>query len=301
MSDDVRRWSEELARDPSSTVFLQLGEALRRQGQPDIALKVAVRGLERHPHLADAHDLLARIAVDRGELDRAFDEWDVVLRLAPGHAGARKGMGFVCYRQGRMEEADRYLSEAAGAAPDDQSIAAALAHVRQSLRGPRRVSAPVAQHDDDPAPPPRGGGPGSPGEPVPLPPATASAPPLDARLLFLDVIGDGHQTALLLDADGLVLAGTYVAADGLDIAQEVGAQLSGVSDEAQRAMRHLDLGDWSSIIFETDAATVALAPAPGAAGGLVVVAAARETPLGFVRRLLDRVAATAGRWLGGTP
>ena len=52
MADDVRRWSEELARDPSSLVFLQLGEALRKQGQLDLALRIALRGLERHP-LAD--------------------------------------------------------------------------------------------------------------------------------------------------------------------------------------------------------------------------------------------------------
>src|SRR5436309_2251305 len=88
MADDVRRWSEELARDPTSLVFLQLGETLRRQAQLDLALKIATRGLERHSHNADAHDLLARIAVDRGELQRAFDEWDMVLGITPGHLGA---------------------------------------------------------------------------------------------------------------------------------------------------------------------------------------------------------------------
>ena len=89
MSEEIRRLSEELARDPSSLVFLQLGEALRRAGQLDLGLKVAHRGLERHAHNADAHDLLARIRVDRGELQDAFDEWDMVLRLAPNHVGAR--------------------------------------------------------------------------------------------------------------------------------------------------------------------------------------------------------------------
>ena len=55
MADDIRRWSDELARDPSSLVFLQLGEALRRQGQLEVALKIALRGLERHPRNVDAH------------------------------------------------------------------------------------------------------------------------------------------------------------------------------------------------------------------------------------------------------
>jgi predicted regulator of Ras-like GTPase activity (Roadblock/LC7/MglB family) len=68
-----------------------------------------------------------------------------------------------------------------------------------------------------------------------------------------------------------------------------------VSDEAGRAMRHLGLGDWSSIVFETTIATVAMAPAPD--GGLLLVAAARETPLGLVKRVLDRAGERARRWL----
>src|SRR5687768_17830377 len=134
-NDDVRRLSDELARDPASLVFLQLGEALRRQGQLDYALKVAVRGLERHPHNAESHDLLARIAVDRGELERAFDEWDMVRRIAPAHLGARKGMGYVLFKQGRFAEAETYLSEASDLDGDDETVATALAMVRVKLRG----------------------------------------------------------------------------------------------------------------------------------------------------------------------
>ena len=95
MAEDVRRMSDELAHDPGSRVFVHLGETLRRQGQFDLARKVTLRGLERHPHLADAHDLLARLYVGSGDIERAFDEWDMVLRLSPGHLGALKGMGFI--------------------------------------------------------------------------------------------------------------------------------------------------------------------------------------------------------------
>ncbi|HET7457500.1 MAG TPA: tetratricopeptide repeat protein, partial [Gemmatimonadaceae bacterium] len=134
MADDIRRLSDQLARDPASTVFLQLGEALRRNGEGELALRVALRGLERHPHLADAHDLLARIAADSGDLERAFDEWDMVLRLAPTHPGALKGMGFLRYRLGELEEAERLLAQAAAAdGGGDASIASALAHVRTLL------------------------------------------------------------------------------------------------------------------------------------------------------------------------
>src|SRR5918992_547393 len=128
MSDEIRRLSDELARDPASLVFLQLAEALRRHGQLDHALRIAARGVERHRDNADAHDLLARIAADRGELDRAFSAWETVLRLAPTHVGARKGLGFLCFQQGRLEEAEAHLSEAAHCDPDDSGVAAALRH-----------------------------------------------------------------------------------------------------------------------------------------------------------------------------
>ena len=354
MSDEIRRLSDELAREPASLVFLPLGEALRRQGQVDFALKVALRGLERHPHNADAHDLLARIAVDRGELERAFDEWDMVLRFAPRHAGARKGMGFVLFRQGKLEEAERYLAEAMEADGDDQSTIAALAHVRRALGRPisEMPAAPERASDaGKPALPPlpelplqprasgetrvsgahhRASGetraaetlrPAPSGGALPEPPwladtlrkaaqsqpAPAPEPAIDPRerealsrnprALFADLIGDADQTALLLDADGFVLAGAYLAGDGSDVAQEVGAELSGVSDEAQRAMRHLDLGDWQQIIVETEVATIALAPGPR--DGLLLVAADGAMPLGMVRRFLDRAVARARSFVEG--
>ena len=276
MAEDVRRLSDELARDPGSRVFGPLGEALRTQGQLDLALKVTMRGLARHPHVPDGHDLLARIAVDRGELERAFDEWDMVLRLADGHPGALRGMGFVCFQQGRLAEAESYLGAAAAAAPGDDGIVQALANVRAAL-GPAAESAPG---------------------PAPAlvhayePPADAAH---DSRFLFAEVLSDVEQTALLLDRDGLVLGGAYVDHDGNDVAQEVGAELSGVTDAARRATRHLALGDWSSIVFETEVAVVAMAPSPD--DGLLVLATSRATPLGLVRRLLDRCAERAARWL----
>ncbi|HVE78798.1 MAG TPA: tetratricopeptide repeat protein [Gemmatimonadaceae bacterium] len=287
MSDDVRRLSDELARDPGSLVFIPLGDALRRQGQLDLALKVAVRGLERHPHNADAHDLLARICVDRGELDRAFDEWDMVVRLAPAHAGAKKGMGFICYRQGRFGEAERYLAAALAATPADPAIASALAHVRGEAGAPGAEERPSGRGAASGPPQDTRRGARAGGDAAP-PPSVPSGGP---RMLFADVIGDSEQTALLLDGDGYVLAGAYLAPDGRDVAQEVGAELSGVSDEAERAMRHLDLGGWSTIVVETDVAVVSIAPSLG--HGLVLLASARSMPLGLVRRYLDRAAEVA--------
>src|SRR6478672_5664937 len=133
MADDIRRWSDELAREPGSLVFLQLGEALRRQGQLEIALKIALRGLERHPRSVDAHDLVARIAVDKRDFARALEEWESVLRLEPGHVGAMKGLGYLSFQYGRFDDAERYLGRAAEGGGAD--VTAALETVRRTSGG----------------------------------------------------------------------------------------------------------------------------------------------------------------------
>lgn len=271
MADDIRRWSEELAREPGSLVFLQLGTALRKQQQLDLAQRVAQRGLERHPHNADAHDLLARIAVDRRDFTRAKEEWDAVLRLVPAHAGAMKGLAYLSFHDGKHEDAERYLSGAAST--EGQAVASALRTVRRASGSFAAIMGNAARTS--------GGF-----KPV----ATA-----DPRRLFASLLVDDGQTALLLDASGLVLGGMYVDADGTDVSQNVGAQLSGISDEVRRSTKYLDVGEWRSITFETRGAVVAMAPSEG--GGLLVVAASKVTPLGLLRRLLERCSAQASSWL----
>jgi predicted regulator of Ras-like GTPase activity (Roadblock/LC7/MglB family) len=208
----------------------------------------------------------------------------MVLRLADGHAGALRGMGFVCFQQGRLAEAEQYLGAAATAAPADEGIVKALANVRAAL-------APETLHETA----------GVPRDATQEVTSGVEQPIMhdvahDTRFLFADVLSEMDQTALLLDRDGLVLGGAYLDHEGNDVAQEVGAELSGVTDAARRATRHLSLGDWSSIIFETEVAVVAMAPSPD--DGLLVLATSRATPLGLVRRLLDRCTERAARWLG---
>ena len=299
MSDEIRRLSDDLARDPSSLVFMPLADALRRAGQLDVALRVALRGLDRHPYLPDAHDVLARIHADRGDLERASDEWEMALRLDPSHAQANLGLGFVEFRRGDLESAERRLSTVP---PAEQTpgVAAALAHVRSALGARPTNGAPVVV--------PNGSGPT---EPTVVPPAAARVPtpprstqpvpefpspdPSRTKQLFDSVLDGSDQHALLVDGDGLVLTGAYTDGDGTDVAEVVAAELAGVSSEAERAMRHLGLGAWTSLLVEADDAIVAMTPGPN--GSVLVVTASRKTPVGLVRLLLDRVLARARDWL----
>lgn len=118
-----------------------------------------------------------------------------------------------------------------------------------------------------------------------------------ARTLFAAAIGEAEQTALLLDSEGKPLAGSYIDQRGRDISGEIGAALSGVSTEVTRSMRLLSIGGWTAVVVETDAATIALAPASQDA--VVLLASSLAVPLGFVRRVLARSVALAIIWMRG--
>lgn len=121
--------------------------------------------------------------------------------------------------------------------------------------------------------------------------------PDSARELFAKAIGEAEQTALLLDATGRPLAGSYIDGDGRDISGEIGAALSGVGKEVSRSMRLLALGNWTAVVVETDAATIALAPASEDA--VVLLASSSGVPLGLVRRVLARSVTLAITWMRG--
>ena len=116
----------------------------------------------------------------------------------------------------------------------------------------------------------------------------------EARFAFADALGDGEQTALLIDHKGNVRAGIYLDSRGADVGGEIAFALAGVGTEATRAMRHLTMGEWRAIVCECTEANLALGPADD--GDVVLVAAAPNVPHGFVRRLLDMMLQHALRW-----
>lgn len=285
-ADDIHAMSETLAADPSSLVFLPLAEALLARGDLPRAARVAQRGATRHPARAEAHDLVARIALAAGDEARAEAAWTSVLGIDPEFGTAHRGLGLVRYRQGRLEEAAEHLAYALHQDPHDAPVRAALDAVHAVL-AQRAAAAPVAEPSSGPSAPRAGAA-------APQAPAAPDAFGDSPARLFDPIIDDGKLVALLLDGDGLVAAGEYVTAEGHDVGAELGAHLVGVSDEADRAMRHFKLGRWTRLVIETEAATIALAPD---GGETVLVAAPREVPLGFVRRTLERCVAVARRWL----
>jgi tetratricopeptide (TPR) repeat protein len=295
VSDDIRALTARLADEPTSLAFLELGEALRRRGQYDAAAKVARGGLSRYPGLADAHDLVARILSDQGDLAGAFDAWADALRLDPMRSSALKGLAFLYFRAGDVPAALEHLARASEADPDDATIPAAIARMERTIAGqsePPAAGPPAPQGLVSMAPL---AAPSAPAEaPTPVPPPAQPIPVASADSPFAD-FSDGERGLLLADANGLRLGGTLAAPGGGDAGDRVAAELGGVVREAGRASRLLGLGSWHSIAIETPAAFLVLVPPSGD----TVLLASREPsmPMARLGLLAERAARVARRWL----
>ncbi len=302
----VRQWSEEVAADPASLAFLPLAAAYREQGRHDAALKLCIRGLEKHPDHVEAHYLLGLLYREGGEELKAFDEWDIALALDPDHAGSRREIGLNAYARGEYPIAVRHLERSLANDAFDQEVRTALEDAWSKSKGGGASSA-----SPRPAPPPPAAAPApvmrTEIEPVAAPtPSTAPAAwavTASADGTHFDTVAGefdalsaerGIVGAVLLDDQGFVLAGRMVVA-GVDRGAEVAAILSGASSEAGRALAHLGLGAWKGILVETPEAVVRLAPA---GEGMIAVAGRREVPTGWTLRVAGRARDAALRFLG---
>ncbi len=263
MADDLKALSAELARDPDSLVFLQVGEALRRRGQIDAAQRVAVDGIARHPELVDAHDLYARVLVDQRDFERAAAAWHAVLEREGRHVGAHKGLGFLEFRFGNLDAALEHLETALGVDPTDQSVVQALRTVREAAAAA------------EPAAPPA---------------------PDEERSIFAGLEG-AEDGLLLVDDRGRRLGGGLCAPDGRDVADEVAGLLAGAAQEAERTARVLELGHWEWMVVE--GAEGNLYVTHPTAETLLLVVRDRSVPSGRLTMLAGRAAMLARQWLEG--
>lgn len=299
---DLQRWSAEVARDPTSPAFVPLARALRRQGRRDAALRLCLRGLEHNPSHVEAHLLLGLLYLDAGDRERACDEWGIVLRLEPGNFEAHRGMGFTYLERGNYGLARRHLEQAAAARPSEPAVREALMLLREKAPAPAqppRPGAPGAQR------PPVAAAPGArAAAPVTAPAPAAAAPvvappppakvPRDPAKLFEAMLSDPPFIgALVIDMQGLVIAGTTRAGSGVEA---LGAVLAAAIDEAVRTAKHLSLGGWRSILLEAAEAVVHMSPlTPELA---LLMAVRREAPTGWVLRSAARAQGLARAFLG---
>lgn len=100
--------------------------------------------------------------------------------------------------------------------------------------------------------------------------------------------------ALILDQQGLVMAGALGGAVGTQAAN-LGAILGPAIEEAARTTDHLQLGNWKGVLLEADDAVLHFSPIRD--GMIVLLAAQKTAPTGWVLRSAAQAAGIADRFL----
>lgn len=302
---DLQRWSREVARDPASLAFLPLADVYRRQGQRDAALRLCLRGLERHPDHPGAHALLARIYLEMGEREKAFDEWGIVLRLDPSSFEANRGVGFFHLERGDSGKAREYLERASSRRPDDSLTSEALAMAMQREAAAREQTAArretarrnAARRDaarrSAAAAGPRDGV----AQPMDAPERRSDASTRrDPARIFESLESETpFKGALLLDGHGLLLAGR-LGSDGDGRSEALGAIVAGAVEEAARTANLLELGGWRGLLLHAEDAVLHIAPLR--TDNVLILAAETSAPSGWVVRSAEAAAALANGFLG---
>jgi tetratricopeptide (TPR) repeat protein len=305
---DLQRWSEEVARDAASLSFLPLARAYRRQGRRDAALRLCLRGLEHHPSHVEGHALLAIIYFESGQRLKAYDEWSMVLTMDAENFDALRGMGFYYLEQEDNEAAKRHLERAASLKPQDPAVQEGLRMIAERSGEIEMPTPPPLEPWEQEAvgwtKPAKRTEPAPeveilPGAPAPILQAAAvvarGASSDDPTRLFESIMRGGQVLgALLLDAQGLVLAGSLGGTIGAQT-EALGAILGGAIEEAVRTTQHLSLGSWNGILLEADTAVLHFAPV--LEGIIVLLAAQRNAPAGWVLRSAHQAAALATKFL----
>jgi Flp pilus assembly protein TadD len=125
-----------LREDPSSRVFYQLAELLRKEGQPTEAVEILTRGLERHPRYVAAWVSLGRSQLQLDAVLEAEAAFQRALELDPQNAVAARLIGETAILLEDWPRAAKVLRLARELAPSDLTLDDKITFVEGHLGGP---------------------------------------------------------------------------------------------------------------------------------------------------------------------
>jgi len=136
----IAAYTEILAKDPRSTVFVSLAEAYRQLGMLDDALEIAAKGTTHLPGFTPGFTVLGRIYAQRGELDEAAEAFERSLAIEKTNLLALKGLARIRLRQGQGGAARELLGRALEIDPEDETARKELAALPSAPAGNPVVS-----------------------------------------------------------------------------------------------------------------------------------------------------------------
>lgn len=129
--DEIARYREILAREPASVVFAPLSDAYRKRGMLSQAIEVCIQGLLHHPNLLSGRVALARALYDAGEIHKARQEAETVVKSAPENLAALRLLASICRDQGDSAGLLKTLGAIVSLDPSDREALAGLSALEQ--------------------------------------------------------------------------------------------------------------------------------------------------------------------------
>jgi len=242
----------ELRRNPGSLCFAELADLTRHGGNLVEAAALCARGLLQHPGYATGRVVMGEIFRDQQLESKAEEEWREALRMDPNHPRARLRLG------------ELYLHR--GDVPRARAALAAALHVNPGLAEAEDLLATIEHQEAESAP-----------RDQMLrrltEPSTRTSPPVQKLLAAVGACSS-VEGALLVNSDGLPVAGSLTAAANAEAGAAMAAQ---VVREARRVIAPLGAGRLRMALLRGSEGSVRCLVVED---GTLIVALKRDVPIG---------------------
>jgi tetratricopeptide (TPR) repeat protein len=141
---DIKKYTEALAADPKSRVFVPLADIYRKLGRYDEAIAIAKEGLLHHPNYMGGKVALARAYFENGDLDPAEEYLREILNFASDNLVANRLLAQIYLQKGENDKAIPLLKQLQAFEPGDSWVAQQL-NQAANLSKPSPPKPPVAK------------------------------------------------------------------------------------------------------------------------------------------------------------
>lgn len=153
----IAGYTEILAKDPRSTIFVQLSETYRQMGMLDDALEIALKGVQAHPTFAPGYTALGRVRVQQEAREEATAAFEKAIELDDRNLAALKGLASLRLQGGEREQARLLLLRVSEINPDDEMVQKTLERLTATPPSPPRTTdRTTPSPSPNPSPPKKG-------------------------------------------------------------------------------------------------------------------------------------------------
>src|ERR1041384_102195 len=142
-TSEITELQKKLQENPESLVFAPLAEAYRKEKKLEEALRICVKGLEKHPHSANARIVLGRIYQDQGKNDQAASEYKKVLEADPENFMAHALLGSLHMEAKDYQSAIEAYQKILSLNPDDEAAQHSLKQAIEKAAATSKDGKPI--------------------------------------------------------------------------------------------------------------------------------------------------------------